>query len=153
MADVAWTGSKKQREALRAKFDGRCAYCGEVLTKMQADHLEPLTRVHTDPWGRPLPSADRKVMNPSANFVSNMMPACAPCNLHKGGYYLDQWRDVLSRSAAILAREKSIFRAALRFGIVTVDPAPVTFYFERQAVVALCGEDHPGTPATTLTAS
>ncbi|WP_041527388.1 HNH endonuclease [Paracoccus aminophilus] len=127
----AWTGSKKQKAALREKYGGRCAYCGEMLTKMHADHLQPIVRITTDPWGRPLSAEDRKMLSPERNIVSNMMPSCAPCNLNKGGFSLDGWRELLSRSAAIVAREKSIFRAAVRFGLIEVKDQPVVFYFER----------------------
>lgn len=140
-ANEPWTGSKRQKDALRQKFGGRCAYCGCELDKMQADHLRPVTRVQTDPWGRRLPASEQKMMNPDRNTVSNMMPACAPCNLHKGGYSLEQWRALLQRSAEVLARDKSIFRAAERFGLITVNKQPVTFYFESAAILrALEGE-------------
>ena len=46
-----WKGSKAQRDALRARYGGRCGYCGVVLVKMQADHIEPVIRLTTDPWG------------------------------------------------------------------------------------------------------
>ena len=131
MSDEVWTGSKRQRDALRNKYDGRCAYCGCVLDRMQADHLIPITRVTTDPWGKPLPASDHRLMAPQNNIVSNMMPACGPCNLHKGGHTLENWRALLSRAADILARDKSIFRAAVRFGVISVNAAPVIFHFER----------------------
>lgn len=132
MSEV-WTGSKRQKEALKQKFGGRCAYCGCVLDRMYADHLLPVTRVQTDPWGRRLPAAQHKLMNPERNVVSNMMPACGPCNLHKGGMKLEEWRKLLERAPEILARDKSLFRAAERFGLVTVNLVPVTFYFEHVA--------------------
>lgn len=126
-----WTGSKRQKDALRAMFSGRCAYCGCVLDKMHADHVKPITRVDRDPWGNQLPMAQRKQMNPENNVVSNMMPSCAPCNIHKGGYKLEEWRALLNRSAEVLSRDKSIFRAAVRFGVVKVSAEPVRFYFEQ----------------------
>lgn len=138
MAEV-WTGSKRQREALRTKYDGRCAYCGEELTKMQADHLEPVTRITTDPWGKPLSAQDRRVMRPDRNVVANMMPACPQCNNSKGGYTLEGWRDLLSRSAEIVAREKPIFKAGVRFGRISISDGPIVFHFER---VASEGADH-----------
>lgn len=130
MSDL-WTGSKRQKDALRAMFGGRCAYCGCVLDKMHADHVKPITRVHTNPYGKPLPAAERKLMSPENNTVSNMMPACVGCNLHKGGYHLEEWRNLLNRSADVLARDKSIFRAAVRFGVVKISAEPVKFYFEK----------------------
>lgn len=132
-----WTGSKRQKDALRAKFDGRCAYCGVVLDKMHADHVEPVNRVQTDPWGRRLPSAEHKMMNPERNIVANMMPACGPCNIHKGGMRLEDWRKLLERSSEVLARDKSIFRAAQRFGLITVNSQPVKFFFECAATSTL----------------
>lgn len=128
--DVEWTGSKKQREALRAKFNGHCAYCGCVLDKMHADHMKPVTRITRDPCGRPLPSSECRIINPENNVVSNMMPACGPCNLHKGGYSLEGWRDIIQRSAQIIAKQTSTFRAGVRFGVIAVHEMPVRFYFE-----------------------
>lgn len=128
-----WTGSQRQRETLRSKYGGRCAYCGCTLDKMQADHLEPVTRIVTDPWGKPLPLDQRRLIRPERNIVANMMPACPPCNLHKGGYRLEEWRALLGRAADVVSREKSIFRAAVRFGLIEVKELPVAFYFERLA--------------------
>ena len=133
MGDEVWTGSKRQRDALRRKFGGKCAYCGCDLDKMQADHLEPITRIFTDPYGKPYPPEKRRLMKPERNVVSNMMPACPPCNLHKGGYRLEEWRAVLSRAPEILAREKSIFRAALRFGVISIWADQIVFHFEKDA--------------------
>lgn len=127
-----WTGSKRQRAALRAKYDGRCGYCGCVLDKMQADHIEPVTRIVNDPYGRPLPPDQRRLIHPERNAVANMMPACPPCNLHKGGYSLEEWRKLLARAADVVSREKSIFRAAVRFGLIEVKEMPVVFHFERK---------------------
>ena len=126
-----WTGSKRQKDALRAMFGGKCAYCGCDLDKMHADHVKPITRVYRDPWGNQLPMAERKQMHPENNVVSNMMPACVGCNLHKGGYRLEEWRALLNRSAEVLSRDKSIFRAAVRFGVVKVSAEPIKFYFEQ----------------------
>lgn len=131
--DEVWTGSKRQRDALRMKYDGKCAYCGNPLDKMHADHLQPCIRIQTDPWGRRLPHAEQRMLKPERNYVSNMMPACAACNLHKGGYDLEGWRDIIQRSADIIRKQTSTFKAGERFGVITVTKAPVIFYFERRA--------------------
>lgn len=125
-----WTGSKRQRDTLREKFGGKCAYCGEPLDRMHADHKEPVIRITRDPWSRPLPASECRMMKPERNVVSNMMPACGPCNLHKGGYSLEQWRVYLQRSAEIVRKQTSTFRAGERFGVITVSEAPIQFYFE-----------------------
>lgn len=131
MSEEIWTGSKSQKATLRAKYGGRCAYCGAVLDKMHADHLRPVIRVTKDPFGKRLPAADCRLIRPELNTVKNMMPACAPCNLHKGGYSLEEWRTLIARAGDVLAREKSIYRAAVRFGVVAQTENPVVFFFER----------------------
>lgn len=132
--DQEWRGTKAQREALRAMFDGRCAYCGGELGRtMHADHVAPCIRIDRDPWSNPLPAEERRLLKPERNVVSNMMPACAPCNLHKGGYSLEQWRTYLARSAEIVRKQTSTFRAGERFGVIQVSDAPIVFHFEAVA--------------------
>ena len=127
-----WRGTKKQREALRGMFDGKCAYCGNDLGKaMHADHVEPVIRITRDCMGRPLPADECYFIKPERNTVGNIMPSCAPCNLHKGGYGLEEWRRYLERSAEIVRKQTSTFRAGERFGIITVTERPITFFFER----------------------
>ena len=134
-ADEEWRGSKRQRDALRQKFAGKCAYCGGDLGKnMHADHVEPVRRIVTDAWSRPLPLEERHLLRPERNRVGNMMPACAPCNLHKGGYSLEAWRAYLQRSAEIVRKQTSTFRAGERFGIISVREKPIIFYFETQSL-------------------
>lgn len=126
-----WRGTKAQREALRLKFGGRCAYCGNELGKRwHADHREPVIRITTDAWSNPLPRSEQRMIKPERNAVANMMPACAPCNLHKGGYSLEGWRAYLERSAEIVLKQTSTARAAERFGIIEVKPRPIRFHFE-----------------------
>ncbi|ABL71798.1 HNH endonuclease [Paracoccus denitrificans] len=139
-----WTGSKRQKEALRAKFGGRCAYCGQMMDKMHADHVQPVIRITTDPWGNRLPASECRMVKADRNTVDNMMPACGPCNISKGGHTLEGWRDLLARSAEIVAREKSIFRAGVRFGLISVTEKPVVFYFEEVARGALSSTGEKG---------
>lgn len=130
--DEEWRGSKAQRAALREKFGGKCAYCGGNLGKtMHADHMEPVLRLPKDQWGEPHPNGP--MWKPERNTVGNMMPACAPCNLHKGGYPLEAWRTYIGRSAEIVRKQTSTFRAGERFGVITVSTAPIVFYFETLA--------------------
>jgi 5-methylcytosine-specific restriction endonuclease McrA len=134
-----WRGTKAQRRALYAKFGGRCAYCGCKLSKMQADHLRPVIRITTDQWGRALPASECRMVKPEHNTVANMMPACPPCNRHKGGYDLEGWRAIIERSAQIARSATSTFKAGERFGIITVNEQPVRFYFERSTKVEVAG--------------
>lgn len=126
-----WKGTKKQRDLLREKYQGRCGYCGNILDKMHADHMEPVIRITTDPWSNPLPYSEQRMLKPENNFVDNMMPACPPCNIHKKGYKLEDWRKYLQRSGEIVRKQTSTFRAGERFGIITVHETPIEFYFEK----------------------
>ena len=125
-----WKNTKKQRDALRGKYDGKCGYCGQSLTKMHADHVKPVGRLMTDVYGARLPASKCSMIKPELNVVENMMPSCAPCNLSKGGYPLEDWRELLGRSFELALKEKSIFKAAVRIGSIKVDCCPVVFYFE-----------------------
>jgi hypothetical protein len=122
--------TKPQRAALREKFGGRCAYCGQPLgDKWHADHIEPIVRndwfkragFSTPPRGPDFPHRDT---------LENMNPACPPCNIDKHSMSLESWRGMIERSNEVLARDVSTFRRAVRYGLVTVQPKPVVFYFE-----------------------
>ena len=118
------TLTKKQRAALREKFDGRCAYCGQPLgERWHADHVEPIVRNNWQkvPCGPDYPERDT---------VENMNPACAPCNIDKHSMTLDAWRGVIERSNDVLLRDVSTFRRAVRYGLVHLKDKPVKFYFE-----------------------
>lgn len=58
------------RTAILARWRHRCAYCGAVATHL--DHVEPLSKG-------------------GADVESNIVPACAPCNLSKGAKTLAEW--------------------------------------------------------------
>ena len=65
--------TKKQRAELRMRFGGRCAYCGcELGDKWHADHVEAVRRNISNGCAMDRPENDT---------VSNMVPACIPCNL------------------------------------------------------------------------
>lgn len=54
--------ARKDREAMDAHFEGRCAYCGNDLgERWHADHL----------------------VSGGTNHISNRVPACARCNEHE----------------------------------------------------------------------
>lgn len=58
------THTEAEFRALVAAYGGRCAYCG-ASGKMTRDHKTPLYRGGSDD-------------------ISNILPACAPCNARKG---------------------------------------------------------------------
>ena len=115
--------NKIQREQLKQKLNGHCAYCGELLgNKWHADHYEPLRR---NWW-------NGTSMHPEREAIKNYMPACVPCNLNKSSLALERWREQLAHYPDQLKRDTGQFRHALRFGLVQIVAKPVIFFFEKQ---------------------
>ncbi|MBV6321930.1 HNH endonuclease [Duganella sp. HSC-15S17] len=113
-------------------FVGRCAYCGDPLGgRWHADHKDPVLRGYAEP------SAENPtgILHTHRDVIDNMMPSCAPCNLDKASYTLEQWRTKLEGSAASLTRYSSTYRHAFRFGLVRPVAERVTFHFERATEV------------------
>ncbi len=115
--------SKKQRETLKQKFGGHCAYCGCVLgDKWHADHVEPIWRGHTK---------DGQAKHPERDVLENHYPACTPCNLDKAAQPVESWRERVQDKLRVLRDNNAVYRHALRFNLVTENNNPVVFYFER----------------------
>ncbi|HEY8878245.1 MAG TPA: HNH endonuclease [Roseateles sp.] len=126
--------NKTRREALRMKFGGLCAYCGNPLgDRWHADHFEPLLR---QDWLKKRHGLERAPDYPERDRLDNMMPACAPCNLYKLNRSLEDFRRELGAMVAVLERSQSTFRHALRFGLLEKTPRPIVFHFERVAAQA-----------------
>jgi hypothetical protein len=113
---------KVEREQLRLKYGGHCAYCGVVLVgnKWHEDHLEPIIR-----------QVDKPTERPENHRLDNMMPACAPCNRSKGRQELEGWRNWLAGHVNSLNEYHGIYRLAKAFGLVVETAAPVVFFFEK----------------------
>lgn len=129
--------TRVQREQVRAMFGGRCAYCGcELGDRWHADHIEAvqrkyrLERVEGDARRtlRHVPTGE--VWNAAADRLENFFPACAPCNIDKTVYPLEDWRLALENRINVL-NNMSAYRHAKRFGLVQETGATVVFYFER----------------------
>lgn len=125
--------TKAQRAALREKFGGRCAYCGLPLgEKWHADHIEAverkLERVPDVSVYRLRSTGE--FHKPHLDTLENMNPACPPCNLDKHSQSLDSWRDNIRRSLEMLERDSGTYRRAVRYGLLTLQPKPIVFFFE-----------------------
>ena len=117
---------KIDRQAVFNKYNGHCAYCGDVLLpkKWQVDHKWPKALAHLRP--------DYDIDSPE-----NLMPSCTKCNIHKHGMPLDRldyvaggWRVVLSKQLSML-KKNAQFDRALRFKQIIIEEKPIVFYFER----------------------
>jgi 5-methylcytosine-specific restriction endonuclease McrA len=100
------------RERVKARFDGRCGYCGEKPKTLVIDHIVP-------------------VQGGGSSNESNLMPACASCNNYKMTHRLEFFRSELADQVVRLRRYSVNFRLAERFGLVSETGAKIVFYFER----------------------
>lgn len=140
------TISKEERERIRMMFGGRCSYCGIELPAKgwQMDHVEPVVRCYQ--YGEWLTDEDGKrsyryygnsktrlarLDHPDADRKDNLWPCCRSCNINKSSMRLEQWRKFLAEGPESLASYNGRFRHLLRFGIVTINPAPFLFWFEK----------------------
>ncbi|HHR9682924.1 TPA: HNH endonuclease [Salmonella enterica subsp. enterica] len=130
--------TRKQRERLRMKFGGRCAYCGCELPEKgwHADHVQAVLRKSE----RCMKAAEKgifrlkstgDVFRPGADCPENIFPSCAPCNLLKTTYSLEMFRKQVSLQVERGRRSSVNFRTAERFGLISVVNKPVVFWFEQ----------------------
>ncbi|HAB1305677.1 TPA_asm: HNH endonuclease [Salmonella enterica subsp. enterica serovar Enteritidis] len=130
--------TRKQRERLRMKFGGRCAYCGCMLPEKgwHADHVQAVLRKSE----RCMKAAEKgifrlkttgEVFRPEADCPENIFPSCAPCNLLKTAYSLEMFRKQVSLQVERGRRSSVNFRTAERFGLISVVNKPVVFWFEQ----------------------
>lgn len=115
--------SKKQREELKHKYGGHCAYCGcELGDKWHVDHLAPIYRGCEN---------DCEISHRGNDEIDNLMPACVSCNLSKSTFSLEMWRNELSEKVDRLKKYEKNFRLVVAFNQVKLTDDPVVFYFER----------------------
>ena len=82
----------------------------------------------------------RREAERGGDTLDNMLPACRSCNHYKSKSTLEGFRRMVESMPAVLMRDSVTYRNAVRFGLVTPAPHPVTFYFERSTVEGR-GED------------
>lgn len=135
--------TKSQREAVRVMFSGLCAYCGNPLgERWHADHVEPVVRKWEFVREEGKPTRTRstgEAWYPERDHISNILPACAPCNIRKGGEPLESFRRGMERSIEVMRANHSAYRHALRFGLIEEKPAKVVFHFEKVAAQGNAG--------------
>lgn len=132
--------NKAEREQLKQKFGGLCAYCGCELKekKWHADHIEPIYRKWFEPGDQ--------CQHPERDTLGNLVPACSSCNISKATWSLENWRFELSKKVERLTRYQKNFRLAVAFGQVELTPKPIVFYFETLTLRAVNKYDWSNIP-------
>lgn len=138
--------SPAEREKVRMMFGGFCAYCGASLPEKgwHVDHVEPVVRCYR--YGEMVKSEHgflsyqsygegrkkiKRLDNPDGERSDNLWPSCRMCNINKSSMKLEQWRKFLMDGPESLADYNGRFRHMLRFRVVTVNPEPLLFWFEK----------------------
>lgn len=123
--------NKKDRELVFNKYNGHCAYCGCELTKRwHVDHLEPIVR--NSEWDKvnskfkPNGTCEK----PQNENFENYMPSCAPCNIQKNSFTLEEFRRNIKYFVNSLNLYSTQYKFAKRYGLVTENDIEVKFYFE-----------------------
>jgi len=102
----------RSRTRIYKKYNGRCAYCGELLSQgWQVDHIYPKYRGGSDD-------------------ESNLNPACRPCNNRKATFTVDEFREELLKGVGRLRRGSPRFRMLERFRLIQPGDSEVVFLFE-----------------------
>lgn len=128
--------TKKQREEVHRKLNGKCGYCGEAieLKQMQIDHIIPQRN-----WSFHIlnscnvPAFLSHLAISDVNHIDNLMPACRVCNNWKSTHTIDVFRDEIAAQISRLNNYSSNFRMAKKYQLIQETHAPVVFYFERLA--------------------
>lgn len=119
-----------KRERIQAMFGGRCAYCGSELgERWHIDHVEPVLRQLQYEQGKGFFKTG-KLHRPENEREDNLFPACIPCNIDKGTYTLDGWREKLETTCDVLGRTSATYKHGVRFGLIAETRKRISFYFE-----------------------
>jgi len=132
---------KEKRELIYNKYDGRCAYCGELLEKgWHIDELEPVKRgweYIKDETGAKIWDIEKlryktksTIMYPERFNIENQMPSCPSCNINKHSGSLEEFRKLIEGFMKHLNEINTQYKIAKRYGLVIEDIKPVVFYFE-----------------------
>ena len=138
--------TKKQRQTVWDKSKGHCWYCGCELPEKgwHADHIDPIFRETNSPTKKvsdfgDIPEDVRKELSksmwkPQNHRIDNIVPACAPCNLFKSVFTLEDFRREIGFQTDRARKSSVNFRTAERFNLIEVLNEPVVFWFERQGL-------------------
>lgn len=125
--------TKKERQTVYEKYDGKCAYCGCELQKgWHVDHIEPRWHTLSEQAVKLMEQASngRTKIKKGKNCIENYNPACPRCNKWKSTYSIEQFREEIAAQIKRLKRDSSQFRMALDYCLIEETAKPVVFYFE-----------------------
>jgi 5-methylcytosine-specific restriction endonuclease McrA len=108
-----------EREKVFSKYDGRCAYCGELLQKgWHVDHMLPIRR------------STSGCDHPERDCFENKVPACVSCNINKHQLGIEEFRKLIAGFMKHLNEISTQYKVAKRYGLIQETNFEVKFYFE-----------------------
>lgn len=121
--------SLKRRKLVYAKFNGKCAYCGDEIDyeNMAVDHIKPKYRGSTHLEIRAFG------LEKGTNDLENLNPSCKSCNSSKSTYTLENWKKELKLKHERLLRDNSSYRILNRFNAIKYNDN-ILFYFEKHKI-------------------
>jgi len=124
--------SKKNREIIYNKYDGKCAYCGCDLQKgWHVDELLPVRRNMKWNEGKTRYVWDGTCEHPERLNIKNQMPSCPSCNINKHSMSHEDFRNLIAGFINSLNRDSTQYKIAKRYGLIKETIKPIQFYFER----------------------
>lgn len=123
--------TKKDRQIVFDKYNGKCAYCGcELVKGWHADHVEPIVR--DSKWNRDKGRFEQigTCRKPENETLENYNPACASCNIQKNSFTVEQFRSNIKQFVNSLNQYSTQYKFAKRYGLVIETDIEVKFYFE-----------------------
>ena len=124
--------TKKDRQIVFDKYNGKCAYCGcELVKGWHADHIEPIVR--DSKWNRNKGRYEQTgtCRKPENETLENYNPACASCNIQKNSFTVEQFRNNIKQFVNSLNQYSTQYKFAKRYGLITETDIEVKFYFEK----------------------
>ena len=126
--------NKKDRQIIFDKYDGHCAYCGEILIlkPLHVDHIIPQANFmwHIDNNYK-IPPFLQHLTIYDLNHIDNLFPTCGVCNRWKSTFDIETFRNEIFMQTDRLCKYSASFRMAKRYSLVQYTFNPVVFYFEK----------------------
>lgn len=111
------TAAEKELERIKIfqKYNGRCAYCG---CKLEYKDMEISQ----------LPKRNSFFREP---VIQKTLPACESCYFQAGAFSLEEFRTQIDTTILEYLREDTIYKLAIKYGVIKEMDPPYVFYFEK----------------------
>lgn len=132
--------TKKEREIIFNKYDGKCAYCGDPLKKgWHVDEFLPVKRLRSFKkdgngdriWKNGKYLEETIILHPENFNIDNQMPSCPSCNINKHSGSIEEFRSLITGFMKHLNEINTQYKIAKRYGLVKEDIKPIIFHFEK----------------------